>query len=349
MVQNVKKLSVLVVCQEGSLPALAPERAPNRGEGLWRPVQDVSETLQSLGHQVQILGIDDELAPLRRAILRQKPDVVFNLVEAFMGIGAYDQHVVSFLELLRVPYTGSGPRGLTLSRDKALSKKILSYHRIKIPQFQTFALGRRPKRRKGLEFPLIVKSLVEDASYGISLASLVHNDEKLNERVTFVHERVGTDAIAERFIEGRELYSAVLGNDRRTVFPTWELRMTERGSEEPLIATEKAKFDLAYQDRKGVIHTSAALPAELERKIMQLSRRVCRILGVDGYCRVDYRLDHEGNVYFIEANPNPDIMAEAEFANSAEFTGISYSALLERILRLGLSRHPAPSIVPPGE
>ncbi|MGA1489539.1 MAG: D-alanine--D-alanine ligase family protein [Planctomycetota bacterium] len=338
------KPHVLIICQTASVP---PENAvelaaAEQGAGLWRPVHDVRTTLRAHGYRVTTLGIDDELAPIRRSIQLGKPDLVFNLVEAFMGVGAYDQHVASYLELLRIPYTGCGPRGLTLARDKALSKKILAYHRIRVPAFQTFPMGRRLKRRASLAFPLIVKSLSEDASYGISKASLVTNDEKLRERGDFIHETIGTDAIVERFIDGRELYSSVLGNRRRTVFPTWELTITGRSEGEPLIATEKAKFDVGYQTRKGVFHQPAeGLPPELEKRISRLGRRICRVLDLDGYARVDYRLGEDGELYFIEANPNPDITSDAEFAASAALAGVDYPRLLSRIIRLGQQRRPA--------
>jgi D-alanine-D-alanine ligase len=336
---------VLVICQDTALPP--PEATvAERGETVrWKSPFDVISTLEGLGHAVDRLGIDDELAPIRRAIARGHPDIVFNLVEAFMGQRGYDQHVVSFLELIRVPYTGSGPRGLTLARDKALSKKILSYHRIAVPDFQVFPLGCRPRRRKALEFPLIVKSLVEDASFGISKASLVTSDEKLAERIAFVHEQVGTDAIVERFIDGRELYASVFGNQRLTILPTWELLMTKRAEEEPLIATEKAKWDLEYQARKGVrLSRAEGLSEELERSIARLSGRIYRTLGLDGYARLDYRLDGEGRLWFLEANPNPDIARDEEFASAAAASGIPYEELLEQLIRLGHKRRPAPGV-----
>lgn len=334
-----KKLRILVICQDTALPSPEAEQAESKQFDLWKTAYDVITTLEDLGHTVDRLGIDDELAPIRRAISRHRPDVVFNLVEAFMGIGAYDQHVVSYLELRKIAYTGSNPRGLTLSRDKALSKKILHYHRIKVPEFQVFPVGRRPKRKSRLEFPVIVKSLVEDASFGISKASLVTNDDKLVERVAFVHEKLGTDAIAEQFIHGRELYSSVLGNQRLRVLPTWELLMTNRADEEPLIATEKAKFDLDYQEKKGVELRAAGLDEEIERRVARLGRRIYRALGLDGYARLDYRLDDDGTLYFLEANANPDIASDEEFASAAASEGLPYEKLLERILRLGLARH----------
>ena len=180
-----------------------------------------------MGHDVRPLGVRDDLGKLREAIEEWKPHVAFNMREEFHGVALYDQHVVSYLELMRQPYTGCNPRGLTLAHDKALSKKVLAYHRIPAPRFQVFEMGRTIRRRKDLPFPLFVKSLTEDASLGISQKSVVHNDEELRERVEFIHRSIGTDAIVEEFIEGRELYVGILGNQRLQVLPIWEMRFTK--------------------------------------------------------------------------------------------------------------------------
>ena len=189
-------------------------------------------TLRAAGHDVRPLGVQHELKPIRDEVESWKPDVVFNLLEQFHGEAVYDQNVASYLELMRVPYTGCNPRGLVLARGKDLSKKLLIYHRIPLPAFAVFPMRRKIKRPPRLGLPLIVKSLSEDASYGIAQASVVDSDEKLAERVTFIHERIGTAAIAEQYIEGRELYVGVLGNDRLRVLPIWELEfgtMTQGG------------------------------------------------------------------------------------------------------------------------
>ncbi len=149
---------------------------------------------------------------------------MFNLLEQFHGETIYDQNVASYLELMRVPYTGCNPRGLMLARGKDLSKKLVHYHRIPVPAFAVFPMRRKVKRPTRLALPLIVKSLSEDGSRGISQASVVDTDEKLAERVAFIHEQIGTAAIAEQYIEGRELYVGVLGNDRLRVLPVWELK-----------------------------------------------------------------------------------------------------------------------------
>jgi D-alanine-D-alanine ligase len=190
-----------------------------------------------------------------------------------------------------------------------------------------------------LEFPLIVKSLIEHASVGIARASVVDTDEKLEERVRFVHERIGTDAIAEQFISGREIYVGVLGNDRLRVLPTWELQFGSVPANTPLIATERVKHDPDYQERMGILQGPAQdLPEAVVNSMGRLSKRIYRTLELDGYARIDYRLAATGELFFLEANPNPEIAEREEFAQAALHDGISYPELLQRILRLGIRR-----------
>lgn len=298
---------------------------------------DVITNLRKLGHDVHVLGVQWELRPIREAVDVLKPDIVFNLLEEFHGETTNDHNVVGFLELMKVPYTGCNPRGLMLSRGKALSKKLLHYHRIRVPEFAVFPIGRKVRRPRHLAFPLIVKSLIEHSSTGISQASIVDSDEKLSERVRFVHERVGTDAIAEQFIDGRELYVSVLGNDRLRAFAPWELAAEKGDPAEPLIATAKAKHDPDYQTKKGiVIRAAQELHPAVEERLLHDSKRIYRILELTGYARIDFRLDADDRAYFLEANPNPDIAEHEEFASAANFDGVEYPKLLERIIRLGL-------------
>jgi D-alanine-D-alanine ligase len=182
-----------------------------------------------------------------------------------------------------------------------------------------------------------VKSLIEHSSTGISQASIVDSDEKLAERVRFIHERVGTDAIAEQFINGREIYVSVLGNDRLRAFAPWELLAEKGNPDEPLIATAKAKHDPDYQTKKGiVIRAAQELHPGIEERLLHDSKRIYRILELTGYARIDFRFDAEDRPYFLEANPNPDIAEHEEFAAAANFDGVTYPKLLERIIRLGL-------------
>jgi D-alanine-D-alanine ligase len=298
---------------------------------------DVVSCLRGMGHDVRPLGVQDELLPIRDAVEEWKPHVVFNLLEEFHGNVLYDHNVVSLLELLRVPYTGCNPRGMILSRGKALAKKLLLYHRIRVPGFVVFPMGRKAKRPRHLQYPLFVKSLTEHASFGISQASLVNDDAELAERVAFVHRRVNTDAIAEQFIEGRELYVGVIGNDRLTALPTRELVFDKAPPDAPLIATAKAKHDLGYQQRHGIDQRRAEnLPPQVEASIAHLSKRIYRTLELTGYARLDYRLNSDGLLYFLEANPNPEIAVAEEFASAAKDAGMDYPDLLQKIINIGM-------------
>jgi D-alanine-D-alanine ligase len=334
----VRKLRILVLTHPSLVP---PERREGHSEkeySEWKTEYDVVSALRKIGHDVRILGVQDELQPIRSAVDEWKPHVAFNLVEEFHGLREFDQHVVSFLELLQVPYTGCNPMGLVLSRSKALSKKLLHYHRLPVPVFAVYPKGEKGRLRRGLRFPLIVKSLTEEASEGIAQASIVDSEEKLEERVHFVHERLATDAIAEQFIEGREIYVSVFGCKRLTVLPVWELTFDKLPEGAAPIATARVKHDSAFQRKWGIHQSPAELTPELQRSAERMSKRVYRILELDGYARIDYRLSPDGKLYFLEANPNPEIAEEDEFASAAAAAGIRYPALLQKIVNLGLSR-----------
>lgn len=311
-------------------------------EAPWKMEFDVIETLRRSGHEVLPLGVQDDLGAVRSTIEDWKPTIVFNLLESFDDVTTFDMNVVSYLELLRVPYTGCNPRGLLLARDKALSKKLVAYHRIAVPDFAVFRRGRAVRVPPRLGFPVIVKSLTYEASVGISQASVVTDEEKLRKRVEFIHGHLGTDAIAERYIDGRELYVGLIGNDRVRVFPTWEMHFQKmiEGDNWP-IATERVKWSTSYQEKHGIVTDEARdLPEGASEQIRRVTRRIYRTLALTGYARVDLRLDQAGRVFFIEANPNPQLACGEDFAESAERSGLSYEALLDRILALGLAWRP---------
>ena len=333
-----KPLRVLVLMHPDLMPPDSLKGHTEQEIHVWKTEYDVVSTLRASRHEVRALGVQHELRPIRDAIDEFKPDVVFNLLEQFHGETAYDQNVASYLELVRVPYTGCNPRGLVLARGKDLSKKLLSYHRIPVPAFAVFPKGRKIRRPTRLAFPLIVKSLSEDASVGIAQASVVNSDDKLAERVTFIHERVGTAAIAEQYIEGREIYVGVLGNLRLRVLPVWELEFGSLSDGAIPIATRRVKHDPGYQERRGIVQGPADLAPELVSRLKRLAKRIFRTLELDGCARIDFRLAPDGTPYFLEANPNPDIARVEEFASAAQHDGINYPRLLDRLLALGLER-----------
>jgi D-alanine-D-alanine ligase len=335
-----KKLRILALVHKELVP---PEDVSGHDllEVQWKTEYDVIANLRLLGHDVRPIGLAGDLAVIRGAIEEWKPHIAFNLLEDFRDVAVFDQNVVSYLELLRIPYTGCNPRGLLLARDKALSKTLLSYHRIPVPDFVVFRIGRKVRQPKRLSFPLIVKSLIKEASEGISQASVVDSEEKLTERVRFVHQNIGTDAIVERYVDGREFYVGVIGNQRLQVFPVWELHMNNMPDEAWRIATDRVKWNREYQKKHGIRTDEVKdLPDGSPEYIQRLCKRVFRTLGLSGYARIDLRFDSEGKIYVIEANPNPQLAYGEDFAESADHAGISYPNLLQRIINLGLRWRP---------
>lgn len=333
-----KKHRVLLLVHEGLVPT---EGIPSAEvDPAWRMEWDVVTTLRKRGHELMVIGVHDDLTPIRSSIDEFKPTIVFNLLEAFDNVGVFDQNVVSYLELLKIPYTGCNPRGLTLARDKALARKLLAYHRIPSPAFKVIPLSKNPVLPKGLGFPLIVKSLTYEASRGISQASVVENREQLEKRVKFIHETLYTPAIVEQFINGRELYVGVLGNHRLRVFPVWEMSFRNMPADNWRIATERVKWNVAYQKKHGINTGEAQLENEVAVKIKNLATRAFRALELSGYVRFDFRMDEAGNPYVIEANPNPQLAEAEDFAQSALRLKTSYASLLERIMALGLEWQP---------
>jgi D-alanine-D-alanine ligase len=306
----------------------------------WRMEWDVVTALRNRGHEVLVIGVHDDLTPIRQSIDSFKPTIVFNMMEAFADIGVFDQNIVSYLELLRVPYTGCNPRGLTLSRDKALSRKLLAYHRIPAPYFTVVPLNRRPVLPKKLQYPLIVKSLTYESSIGISQASVVANEEQLTKRVKYIHDTILTPAIIEQFIDGRELYVGVLGNHRLRVLPVWEMSFAKMSESSWRIATERVKWSVKYQKRHGIDTSEAQLPDGVAAKVQHLAKRAYRALELSGYARVDFRMDANHNPYVIEANANPQLAENEDFAQSAKRAKLAYPMLLERIMALGIQWQP---------
>jgi D-alanine-D-alanine ligase len=333
-----KKLRVLVVVHASLVPPDSLEGFTPQEIDEFRTEYDVISTLRAVGHEVRVLGVLDSLSELRASITDWRPDVVFNLLEEFGGIVTYDQHVVAYLELMRQPYTGCNPRGLLLSRDKSLCKQLLSYHRIPTPQFAVMRRGVKLRVPRKLRYPLFVKSTIEDASLGIAQASVVQDEAQMRERVQFVHDQLGSDALVEEYIAGRELYVGVLGNERLTRLPVWEMRFGSMPETLPAIATRKVKWDRRYQHRYGITTQAAEeLPAATLTALDKLSRRIYRTLGLSGYARMDFRVNDAGEVYVLEANANPNIAASEDFAQSALAAGVGYDELLQRLITLGMS------------
>jgi D-alanine-D-alanine ligase len=307
----------------------------------FRTEYDVLHTLRRLGAEVRVVGIGDRLTELRETIDEWRPHVVFNLLDEFSGIISYDHHVVGYLELIRQRYTGCNPRGMMLSRDKVLTKRVLATHRVATPAFRLFPFGRRFREPARFAFPLFVKSATEDASLGISQASLVEDMKSLRERVQFIHEQVESDALVEEYVDGREIYVGVLGNARLVTLPPWELDFGTLPAAHARIATRKVKRDRKYQVRHGIKTAKARGLSDEQRELLsRLAKRTYRALYMSGFARMDFKLCSDGRIFLLEANANPNLSKGEDLAASAKAVGMSYTALVSRIVQLGLAYMP---------
>ncbi len=337
LIEVKKKLKILALFDAIAPTTLDQDLSAELKTDDWKTEANVLAALAELGHTVEHLAIFDDLNLLRQKLDSFQPDLIFNLADQFKNNRAFDQNIVSFLEMHGVAFTGCGSTGLTLCKHKGISKKILSYHRIRTPEFTVIPRGKRPVRPKRLRFPILIKPLKEEASLGISQASFVETDEQFKERVQFIHEKTDNDAIAEEYIAGRELYVSVLGNHRLEVYPIRELVFREVPPDEPKIATYRAKWDEEYRKKWGLQNQFAeALDPAVARDIAQTCKRIYHLLTIDGYARVDLRVTPANEIYFIEANPNPILAADEDFAQSALKAGLAYPQLIERIIRTGL-------------
>src|SRR3989440_4018215 len=333
-----KKLKVLVLFDGTSPTTVDQDFTKELKTKDWKTEADVMAALGGLGHAAEHLAIFDDVDLLRQKLETFAPDILFNLVEQFRNNPGFDQNIVSFFEMQGLPFTGCGSTGLTLCKHKGISKKILHYHGIHVPHFVVIPRGQRIARPKQLKFPILVKPVKEEASYGISQASFVETDEEFRERVAFIHEKHDADVIAEEYIAGRELYVSLMGNLRLSVFPIRELIFREVPPDEPKIATYRAKWDEEYRKRWGLQNRFAnGLEPALVARIEETCKRIYRLLTIDGYARIDLRLTPNNEIYFIEANPNPILAEDEDFAQAAGKAGLPYPQLIDRIIRQGMN------------
>ncbi|MBL8013408.1 MAG: ATP-grasp domain-containing protein [Candidatus Omnitrophica bacterium] len=302
--------------------------------------KNVVQALKSLGHEATVLGLYNDVSILIDEIKENRPDIVFNMVEVFNDQSHLEKNVAALLEILDIPYTGASTGSLFICNNKALCKTILVFHRIKVPRFYTFIRKRKIFMPTKLKLPAIVKPLCEEASRGISQASIVDNQDSLFERVKFIHDNMNLDAIVEEYIDGRELYVSVIGHKRVVVLPPRELKFGNVPEGEPRIATYKAKWDDHYRERWGIKSVAPGkLPEGWERAIKDVCKRAYQALDMDSYTRFDIRVTEQGEVYIIEPNANPCIARIDELALSAEKEGINYADLISMILELGFRRY----------
>lgn len=301
---------------------------------------EVAEALIATGHDVYMIGVHHDLSHMIRELDGFQPDLVFNCCEGFRDDASYDYALTAVLEMHGYRYTGSPPTALLVARNKSMSKKILAYHGIRVPEFGVFHRGDEWVRPSELRFPLIVKPLLEDASLGIAQASVVEDDAGLADRVQFIQEKFRQAAIVEELIEGRELLVGLVGNDELEILPIVEMTFGKVPKRERRIATYKAKWDMEYRRRKGIREVFARrIPEDVMERIREACVTAFHGLWLQDYGRLDVRLTHDLEVYVLEVNPNPFISVGHDLANAAKKAGMGYYDFIQRIVHEATARH----------
>jgi len=335
-----KKLKVLLVFESPYKTERGYDFVKEFKEPDWDTQLNVYEALKENGHEVSLLGVFDDINVLVEEIRQNKPDVVFNIMEGFRNKTKLERNAAWFLEMLDVPFTGANPAALLICNDKAISKKILSFHKIRVPNFHTFSKNKKLKSVKRPKLPVIVKPLCEEASVGISQASVADSEEACLERIKFIHEKINMDAIVEEYVAGREFYVSVIGHKTLEVLPIREMKFGEISDPESRIATYKAKWDNEYRKKWGIQNVFANnMPEGLEKKITHICKTAFRALNLNSYARFDLRVTSDGKIYVLEVNANPCLAKDDEIAQSAEKSGLGYVKLIQKIVSLALNNN----------
>ena len=340
------KVAVLYDTWEETQPEPEPPpEKPRRGKPKRRKKkkekpdrEEVFDALGKLGYEPFYQVLDGRTQSLT-GLARADAELTFNLTESYAGDDTMDMNIAAFLDLLGRAYTGAGPHSLYLAQDKALAKKIFAFHGIKTPYFATSYRGKLDHSHD-ISFPLIVKPTSEDGSIGIDATSVVESVKELMEKIHYIHEEFDAPALIEEYIEGREIYAAVLGNENAEVLPLIELDLSKLPEGMARIAGKEVKWDKetdAYKLTKSA--PAEGLDDEWTQRLSDKALAAYRALKLRDYGRIDMRLTDKGEVYVIEANPNPWLSSSAEFAMAARKAGRSYTQLIGEIVDLAKARY----------
>jgi len=302
----------------------------------------LSDTLGRLGHEVQPVEVDTRVEPLVSALRRLEPDLIVNIAESFQGKSSLESNVAALLNLMGMRYTGSSPAGLILAGDKILAKKMLTFHHITTPRFATIYRGALDWAEE-LHFPVIVKPPQEDASVGLTSASVVHDLKQLLEQMDALQSEFEQPVLVEEFIEGREFYVGVLGNANARALPVIELDFSKFPKDRPRMASWEAKWGDDEGGGAEFEGTTSIFPDNLSEELVEKLNKVAvdafHALRLRDYGRIDLRVNEAGEVFVIEVNPNCYLERESEFARAAGRSGLDYDALIERIVELAAARY----------
>jgi len=301
--------------------------------------EEIFEALEKLGHEPFYQVLDGNLQCLS-SLAKCGADLVFNLTEAFAGDDTKEMNVAAYMDLLGIRYTGGGPHAHFLAQDKATAKKMFAFHEIKTPFFATAYRG-RIEHAHDVSFPLIVKPVWEDGSIGIDAASVVNSVKELMERVEYIQDEFDSPALIEEYIDGREIYAAILGSyENAQALPLVELDLSRLPEGTPKIASYDVKFEKETQAHKLTkSHLVSDLEEEMITKLQETGLAAYQAVKLRDYGRVDMRLTPKGEIYVIEANPNPWLSSKQEFAMAAKASGRSYTDLIGEIVEMAVTRY----------
>ena len=302
----------------------------------------LSDALSRIGHQVEPIEVDKRVEPLVTALGRAQPDLVVNIAESFAGKSALESNVAALLNLMGLRYTGSSPSGLMLAGDKILAKKMLAFHGIRTPRFATVYRGALDWA-ENLHFPVIVKPPQEDASVGLTSASVVHELKELLEQMHAMQSEFSQPVLVEEFVDGREFYVGVLGNVNATALPVIEMDFSKFPADRPRMASWDAKWGDDSGGGAEFEGTSSIFPEQLPEDLLERLNAAAvdafHALRMRDYGRIDLRVNDAGEAFVIEVNPNCYLERESEFARAAARGGLEYDALVERIIELAMARY----------
>lgn len=300
--------------------------------------EEVFQAVEKLGHEASYIELDGRDSSLF-ALAKSKADLIFNLAESYAGDDSKDLHIPAFMDLVGLRYTGSGPHGLLLAQDKSLAKKIIGFHGLQTP-FSAVSHRGKVDYAHDVKFPLIVKPVSEDGSIGIDVGSVVESVKELMERIHYLQDEFNVPILIEEYIEGREIYAAILGNDSPEALPLVELDLSKLPADTPKIAGREVKFDrdsIEYRLTKSAL--AKDLDEETVEKLQEAAKTTYRSLKLRDYGRIDMRLAKDGAIYVIEANPNPWLSSQAEFAMAARGSDRTYTEMIKGIIEVAVARY----------
>lgn len=331
------------------------EKAEAEAEGKKFPLayRQLEQALIERGHTVNVMPLASDVIDLVSKISNLDCDIIFNLAETFGGVSQHEQNVAALLELLKKPFTGSGSIGLALSQDKELSKKILAFHGIDSPKYAVIDSG-KVEWSDDLRFPVLVKPVSQDGSIGIDTKAVAHNIKELMERISYIHSELHSPALIEEYIDGREIYVSVLGNEKVEALPLFEMGFSRSSEDEPKIASTEAKWEEGSEAARNTFEFFPTdIPQDVYEKIQKAAAMAFRLLKLRDYGRIDMRLrqgtEGDWEYYIIEANGNPHLEMESELPRAAMKHGLDYPDLLEKIIELALDRIGSKALLQPAD